>query len=62
MSDTKKKTRTAADVIRDPVDGPKTQAQRIDYLNMPEVRRAMAIENAEKKEPIKDVPQKKRPN
>lgn len=62
MSDPKKKTRTAADVIRDPADGPKTIKQRIDYLNMPEVRRQMAMERAEKQEPIKDLPHKKRPN
>jgi phage-related minor tail protein len=52
---TKKTKRTAADVLADPKQAESTKRQRIDYLNMPEVRRAMAIERAEKQEPIKDM-------
>lgn len=57
--ETLKKKRTAADVINDPVDGPSTMKQRIEYLNMPEVQRSMAIERAEKQEPYRDMPLKK---
>lgn len=48
------KKRTAADIIRDPVSAKRTHKQRIDYLNMPEVQRSMAIEKAEKQEPVTD--------
>lgn len=51
---TMKKKRTAAEILRDPVSAKRTHKQRIDYLNMPEVRRAMAIESAGKKTPLSD--------
>lgn len=54
------KKRTAADIIRDPVSAKRTHRQRVDYLNMPEVQRAMGIERAGKQEPISDEPPARR--
>jgi hypothetical protein len=51
--------KTAAEVLRDPAAAKRTKQQRIDYFNMPEVRRALAIERAEKQDPIVDVPRRK---
>jgi hypothetical protein len=52
--------KTAADIIRDPVAAKRTHKQRVDYLNMPEVQRSLAIEKAEKKAPLHDESPAKR--
>jgi hypothetical protein len=42
---------TAADLIRDPETAQNMYEQRVKYFNNPDVRRALALERAEKQEP-----------
>lgn len=52
--------RTSADVIREPQSAANTYRERVNYLNMPEVQRSLAIERAGRQEPIIDVPRQKK--